>query len=523
MAWRQRNDVDVCGADDLNPSNFDRGVVRTVIAVAGSVVSGTAPLCFTNVLRLDGVRMNEYQPKREEEFTTLPEVRRLLQSNRTRLPYVVEFSGLPKSGKTTIMRRTLRGLDRLGLKCSLVTEAATTKVDRSMRSDLFVFNMLCYFENLRSVVQESQRGDSIDVTLVDRGIIDSFVWFAFLNRIGLLQDDLRRKIEDFASLGTWLAQVNHVVYVKSDWRSYRARFLLDSPVEEPPTLTEEFFRVLSEAYDEVFLQKLPHARIQTINGALESTTDAEKVAAPEILRENWVTAHEKSIEIITAVFSGLIEDYTERIAVLESELFPDARINALRDSAISEFISEVFQPHKADDAQRNASTVKFLERAKVERDLRYVQIIAGAFIRRNGKLLVLRHAQSEKRTALRGQRSILVTGHVDDVDQSLTTGAKNPVENCLFRELKEELVNIDWPKVRPRYGLRIGDDDMGKRHLALIYEVESISRSLGVSALPGAGDFEPNPEFWELARAKDQISEFDNWSQQVINWLSAEE
>ena len=466
--------------------------------------------------------MNEYQPKREEEFESLSEVRSLLQSNRTRLPYIIEFSGLPKSGKTTIMRRTLRGLDRLGVKCSLVTEAATTKVDRSMRSDLFVFNMLCYFENLRSVVQEAQRRDTIDVTLVDRGIIDSLVWFEFLNRIGLLQDDLRKKIEDFASLGTWQAQVNHVVYVKSDWRSYRARFLLDSPVEEPPTLTEEFFRVLSGAYDEVFSGRLSNVRIQTIEGGLKSSTNAERVSAPEILRENWVTAHQSSIQIITAAFSGLIEDHKEKIAVLPSDKFGDTLVNALRGSAITEFVADVFQVNAVEGATEKVSTVEFRDRETVEKDLRYVQIIAGAFVRRSGKLLVLRHAESEKRESLRGQRSVLVTGHVDHVDQSLTTGAKNAVENCLFRELKEELVNIDWPKVQPKFGLRIGEDDMGKRHLALIYEVESISRSLGVSSLPGAGDFEPDTEFWALSEAKDRIAEFDNWSQQVINWLAEE-
>jgi predicted NUDIX family phosphoesterase len=165
------------------------------------------------------------------------------------------------------------------------------------------------------------------------------------------------------------------------------------------------------------------------------------------------------------------------------------------------------------------SEIQFVKRDEAEKDSSYLQIVAGAFIRRNDRLLILKHAESEKRAKLRGKFSILVTGHVEKMDQHLTTGAKDPVENCLFRELKEELTNIDWPKVRPRFALRIGNDEMGSRHLGLIYEIESISRSLGISGLPGAGDFEPEPRFWSLNEAQDRIDEFDDWSQDILRRL----
>jgi predicted NUDIX family phosphoesterase len=466
--------------------------------------------------------MNQYVPKSEEDFPKLSEVKRILRDNRTRLPYIIEFSGLPKSGKTTIMRRTLRGLDRLGIRCSTITEAATTKIDRPLRADLFIFNMLCYFENLKGVVSESQRRGAVDVTLVDRGIVDSLVWFEFLSRIGLLQDDLRKRIEDFASLPAWQAMVNHVVYVKSDWRSYRARFLLDSPIEEQPTLSKEYFEILETAYNEVF-SKLRNVRVQQIDGGVSATINADEVSAPDILRDNWVTAHNSSIAIIQNAFDGIIEDHVEFIAAVPANTVRDDVINGLRGESITEFVDSIFGKVHGDQSASKGPKVQYIERNKVENDLAFVQLIAGAFIRRNGRLLVLMHAATEKRGALRGKRSILVTGHVERFDLSLTSGAKNPIENCLFRELKEELTNIDWPKVRPRFALRMGDNDMGRKHLALIYEIESISRALGVSRLPGAGDFEPDHEFWELSEAKARIDEFDDWSRQIISWIDEEQ
>lgn len=460
-----------------------------------------------------------YDPKSEEDFPTLTAVRDILRGNRTRLPYIVEFSGLPKSGKTTTMNRTVRGLDRLGLRCSTVTEAATTKIDRSLRSDLFVFNMLCYFENLQSLISESQRRGTIDIAIIDRGVIDSFVWFEFLNKTGLLQDELRRKIEDFAKLSTWLAHVHHVVYIKSDWRSYKARYLLDSPIKEEPTLSEQFFGVLANAYDDIFSSQLPkHIRIQTINGALTPSIDAEKISTPEILRDNWVTAYQSSIDIISSVFEGVLVNNNEYIAVLPSAEVTKEQVESLRDEEIERFVDSVFFGND-NGSSTTGKKVSFEEREIAEVNPDWVQIVVGAYIIRDNRIMVLQHAESEKRDQLRKKLTILVTGHVDQSDLYLSFGAKNPVENCLFRELKEELVNINWPLVQPKFALRIGKDEMGRRHLGLIYEVQTISSSVNVSGLAGAGDFEPDPQFWASSDLELRIQDFDDWSQQVIRWL----
>lgn len=464
----------------------------------------------------------DYKPLSVADFPELPKAQKVLRANRTRLPYVVEFAGLPKAGKTTIMRRTVRALERLGLNCSTVSEAATTKIHRSHRSDLLAFNVLCTIENIRSLIVESKRRGSVDVCVMDRGVTDSLVWLEFLKRRGLLAKHFADDIATFAKVPAWYDEIRLLVYIENDWASYQERFKIDSPIEQQPAFNEKWFDDLSQCYEEILHSPGGDRKPLRIDGRLPKGLVRQQVAAPQVLEANWTTASCASTRVVRAILDGLIESGEEQIAVIPagdnaeqfSEMSGDALGGLVRDLFGRDDGGKPIRPRRGHE-----NTLSWRLRDEVEDDPRFVQLVAGAYIRRNGDVLVLQHAGSEKRDQLRGRLSLLVTGHVSTDDRSLSYGGRHEIENCLLRELKEELVHLDLPAIRPAVAVRIGDDEMGRRHMGLIFEVQTNSSLINVSGIPGGGDFDMDPEFVPISKLSSMMDRLNPWSQRVAQHL----
>ncbi|MEX2219714.1 MAG: AAA family ATPase [Phycisphaerales bacterium] len=475
--------------------------------------------------------MSRFSHQRERgSFQRLADALDLLKSNRTRLPYVVEFCGMPKAGKTTILSRTARALDRLGLRTVVVPEAATTKIDLSARSDLFAFNVLTCLENIAQVVTQSQRRRDVDAVLLDRGPYDSLVWFEFLRSLGLLSGAYARTLREFVTMPPWFDQVHLVAFVDNDWPTYVQRYGLDSPVVDDPRMNERHFETLRSAYQRVLPGEgasTPVApRILTIAGQSRIQGLAGEPLARESVFEVWQQAQSGASQVADAVLSGIGDHRQERIATIPASILPDEVVEDLEGDKMRRFIYHAFGRDSRDGSlRRRAATappapVEYVERAVAERDPSRVQLVAAAYIRRNGAILVLRRARSEDRDELRGRLAVLVTGHVDQVDATLRHGGTNEVENCLLRELREEVAHLDLPSVEPRMAIRLAESPVSRQHLALVYEVSTYSSRVTTVDLPGAGDFERNPEFWPLSEAKRRIAEFDAWSRRIISRLA---
>ncbi|MDB6006959.1 MAG: hypothetical protein JWR15_3946 [Prosthecobacter sp.] len=191
----------------------------------------------------------------------IEELQGKLKQNRTHSPFIVEFTGLPKSGKTTIINRLENVLDTHKLRVHVIEEAATEKVDSKHRSDLFVFNMLCALENLNGVLRASTMRGNFDVVLMDRGVYDSIVWCAFLEKSGLLSPGALRILNQFFSMQQWFSKIDLLVHMGVNRDTYLARSRINCPVTRPARFNEEYFGILSEAYvdAEGLLRKVPEA------------------------------------------------------------------------------------------------------------------------------------------------------------------------------------------------------------------------------------------------------------------------
>lgn len=161
---------------------------------------------------------------------------------------------------------------------------------------------------------------------------------------------------------------------------------------------------------------------------------------------------------------------------------------------------------------------KYVDRTKAEADDSVRQIVSCAFVRSSRGILCLQRAASSNRAALRRRYTIMLGGHVDDLDAA----ASSPLRSCVRRELNEEL-GINQIKSLSLIGIAIDPDTAsGWLHIGFVYqatvapEILHLSRKHDMAEFAGAAklkslDFMPFHDFDKLR------NRLDPWSSLVVS------
>ncbi len=169
----------------------------------------------------------------------------------------------------------------------------------------------------------------------------------------------------------------------------------------------------------------------------------------------------------------------------------------------------------ADDTFRNAildaRVFEFRPRYEVETDPAFKQLIPYIVLKCGGSLFHYRRGSSGTETRLQSLRSIGIGGHISEADAA---GGSDSYATGMMRELTEE-VDLGC-NFRERCIGFINDDrtPVGSVHLGVVhlFELEAASAKSRETALADAG-------FAALAELQEQFSEFETWSQFVLETL----
>jgi thymidylate kinase len=186
---------------------------------------------------------------------------------RRRKPLVVEFSGTPKAGKSTIINSLRLFLARNDFRSFVLTERASTCPVRDKTHPFFnVWTACATLIQMLNAVQPKAPNDLVDdVVIMDRGLFDALVWMRWLEGHQKLTNNQRTMINQFLTLDLWRDLVDLVFIMK---------------VSPDEALSREFSNLVTRKTGSIMNAKT----IEEFNDALDGTLDEYGPAFPKLLR-----------------------------------------------------------------------------------------------------------------------------------------------------------------------------------------------------------------------------------------------
>jgi thymidylate kinase len=167
-------------------------------------------------------------------------------------PLFVEFSGSPKSGKSTCIEIVGHFLRRIGFRVLAPTEGASKRTPYYLKNDLTAFNTWSACYALNHVLEGLYHSDRYHVAILDRGLFDALVWFELLKTQGSIAQDDRDRVQNFLLMDKWRSVIDGVFLFKADPETSMEREQRDKLIDEPGTaMNPEFLQGLNDAYEQV--------------------------------------------------------------------------------------------------------------------------------------------------------------------------------------------------------------------------------------------------------------------------------
>ena len=201
-------------------------------------------------------------------------------------PYFFEFSGTPKSGKSTCIESVSHFFRRLGFRVLSPTEGASRRTPRYLRDNLFRFNVWSASYALTHILEGLSSPEKYHVAILDRGLFDALVWFQLLRERGEITEDDLKKVHEFFLIEEWVEVVDGVFLFRTDPATSLNREHADKLIEQEGTaMNPDFLTELNSAYD---LVKSEHSNrfrhVRRIDTSADNGTNP-KSTAYEVARE----------------------------------------------------------------------------------------------------------------------------------------------------------------------------------------------------------------------------------------------
>lgn len=413
--------------------------------------------------------------------------------SEVRLPLIVEFSGSPKSGKTSIIGIVAHFFKRMGAEVIQPVEGASLRTPAGLRDDWLAFNAWSGCYALQQILSDCNLDSPPSLVILDRGLFDVVGWMKFLRKIDRLHDSDEAVINAFFTLELWRKRENAVFLFTADAQTSMRR------ESDSKLTTKEHGSVMTPA----ILKQIHEAYIQAAGEVHNHFDIIYHVDTSENPGSNLIfqrVAFEVAAKIV-----DLIERMSTQTLLVTKPVEFDGFV---QDSEVRErTISQIL----------NNGMPQFLDRETAERSTGVQQVVPYGLLQ-NGEGLYFCAQRKSSRPELRGKYTILVGGHAEQKDWEAVPDAQ-VFERCLRRELDEELIGLQVLSVKPLGFISDDSTKMGAHHLAFIHEVrvggrtslrrQSIDQEFGRGTL----------NWRTTAEIAQMVEDLDPWSQLVAEKL----
>lgn len=328
---------------------------------------------------------------------------RKIVSRQARRPFVVELTGTPKAGKTTVISLVAGFFDRCGYNVHVMRERAAS-CPLEMKGHFF-FNTWTTTTMLAELLEVIDTGS--DLVILDRGFFDALVWLELQQRRDQITPEERETFEEFVLLERWRALVDAVVVLE---------------VDPAVALSRERNGHLS--FREGSLMK-PDS-LATFNASLNATIDRKRDSFNllELRADDGAGAKGVALRVIEQLLPHLRERVDPEIAVV-----PRPVLEGL-------FGDGGFLPWTDEQWHVLASAVTSERRSEVEESGELVQLVACGIATRNGEVLLFERNARDPRTQSYGRGTIWQGPHVEHAGGQLTMDG---VRRSLARRFADDL------------------------------------------------------------------------------------
>lgn len=387
-------------------------------------------------------------------------VKKLIGIYQKRRPVVIEFSGAPKSGKTSSINSLMQFLKRNDFRVKVLPESASICPVKDKHSPMFNLWTLC--DSVRSLIGELESvRTQYDVIIMDRGIFDAMCWFQWLLKNGKMERSMKETVDRFLTMKELVSYIDVVFVYKVD------------PKE---SIKREYASLLTDIPGSIMNEEV-------LNEYLEAVKEVETHAKAE---KHFRMIH--SIDTSEADQNDVGKEVTEKTLEVLRELL-DEKIGYIKlpDHIRKEFDKEPWMSYQQFRESEEAQNIRFGQRTELEKDDAgsRVQLVPIVVIKEKSSQRILMVKKAEKATREdsqeRGHNLAYVGGHVrledkcSDHDQFLDI-----CKTALKREVREELgISISLDDAVPDL-IYVNDNSRSKLHMAVCFQITMKENSVKI-------------------------------------------
>jgi thymidylate kinase len=389
---------------------------------------------------------NETDPSMRDLSSLEHRARELQRTLRrqARRPFVLEITGTPKAGKTTLIKLVDAFLRDCGWRVYVLKERAS-ECPLPMKGHFF-FNTWTTGTMLAGLLDAVDRDH--DIVILDRGIFDALIWLDRQREDSQVTEHERETFEAFVMLERWRNLVNAVCVVQV--------------APETAMERENTDRLLPRTGSIMNLTEL-----ERFNEALRRLQQAHP-EFPVAVLDNKTQAHDGARNLLELVLCEALKWCDPEIAVIAQS---DAR----------ELVPGGVLGWNDDQWTRLCRMVEYKPRSSVEDRTEWVQLLAcGVQVHDGEVFLALRQAVREDSLKPRDNTARVWTGCHVERPQSGTLTLQH-LERQLERRLKADLHLGDLEIRASPLGMVWDPDGPDGTHLGLMFHVpvaENVKRFL---------------------------------------------
>lgn len=167
-------------------------------------------------------------------------------------PFLFEFAGTPKSGKSTCIDIISHFFRRTGFGVHAPTEGASKRTPYFLKPDVVAYNAWCASYALSHILESVYGPDKFELAILDRGLFDSLAWFELATIQGRLTEEDRDAIASFLMVAQWRKHINCVFMFHCDHTTALQREYEHKLIDEPGlAMNADFLTKLNTAYESV--------------------------------------------------------------------------------------------------------------------------------------------------------------------------------------------------------------------------------------------------------------------------------